>query len=104
MKPAPALFTFLLFCLIGAMPTNSNAENWKSVGEGFYVDIDSSTRSGDIGSVYVKKGSNINQESFDCKKRIFLSRTGNETPLSDWFVLGEMFKAACTRWYEVWKR
>jgi hypothetical protein len=104
MKPAPAFFSYVLLCLIGTIPTNSIAENWKSVGEGFYVDIDSSSRRGDIASVNVRNGRSIDRESFDCKKRLLLSGTGKEIPISEWAVLDGMFKAACTRWYEVWKR
>ena len=104
MKKAPFFFSSVLVCLIGTLPTISIAENWKSVGEGFYVDIDSSTRQGDIGSVDVRNGSSIDRESFDRKKRLFLSGTDKERPISEWAVLDGMFKAACTRWYEVWKR
>lgn len=106
MKTAPFFFSSVLLCLIGTLPTISIAENWKSVGEGFYVDIDSSTRRGDIGTVYVKFGGSVDiaAQSFDCKKRLFLSGTDKERPISEWAVLDGMFKAACTRWYEVWKR
>ncbi len=68
------------------------------------MDIDSSTRRGDIGTVYVRFKEGIEPQSFDCKKRLFLSRTDKERPISEWAVLDGMFKAACTRWYEVWKR
>ncbi len=104
MKPAPAFFGYVLLCLIGTIPTSSIAENWKSVGEGFYVDFDSTTRRGDIGTVGVKYGREISEQSFDCKKRVFLPQTGKERPISEWAVLEGMFNAACTRWYEVWKR
>jgi hypothetical protein len=104
MKSAPAFFGYVLLCLIGTLPAISMAENWKSVGEGFYVDIDSSSRQGDIGSVNVRNGRSIDRESFDCKKRLYLSGTGKDIPISEWSVLDGMIKAACTRWYEVWKR
>lgn len=104
MKPLPAFFVYVLLFLIGTIPTSSIAENWKSVGDGFYVDVDSATRRGDIGTVDVKNGREISEQSFDCKKRVFLPRTGKEIPISEWAVLDGMFNAACNRWYEIWKR
>lgn len=104
MKFTLRAFTTLSLALCATLPMEIFAENWKSVGEGFYVDVDSSKRRGDIGDIDVRHGSSIDRNSFDCKRKMYISSTGKQTFVGEWDVLNEMLKEACKKWYEVWRR
>lgn len=86
------------------MVTTAHAENWKSLGEGFYVDVDSAKKRGDIGNVDAKYQGEFSVASFDCKRRMYIPTTGNEIAVRESGPVAEMLKIACTKWYEVWKR
>jgi hypothetical protein len=97
--------SILVLCLLnGALVTSAYSENWKSVGEGFYVDLDSSKRRGDIGTVNTQVKGEHSDANFDCKNRLYIRRNGEAISVDKWYVLAEMLEIACTRWYEVWKK
>jgi hypothetical protein len=77
-------------------------ENWKSVGDDFYVDSASATRSGDIGGVTVKYGKDSAWYEFDCETRKILKMP--ELPVDVDSPMGKASKVACSRWFEFWKK
>ena len=94
----------VLFLLNGTLVTSAYSENWKSVGEGIYVDVDSSNRRGDTGTISTQTKGEHSFANFDCKNRLYMPRNGEPVSVNEWYALGEMLKIACTKWYEVWKR
>jgi hypothetical protein len=102
-------FTFISLALAscflnGTLVTSVRAENWKSVGDGFYVDVDSAKRRGDIGTIRVRYKGEHSLAEFDCKNKLYIPKNAEPFSFDESSFLGEMIKIACTKWYEVWKK
>ena len=83
------------------------AADWKSLGNSWFVDQDSAQRYGDIGVVTVRFKDAIGEVSFDCKRRLVLepkSWVDNKPIASDNSEMSSIFNAACSKWYEIWKK
>lgn len=87
--------------------TPAFATDWKSLGDGWFVEKDSAKKYGDIGVVTIRFNDALGDASFDCKRRLALEPKAwvDNVPISDnGSVIAEIFRVACSKWYEVWKR
>lgn len=99
--------TMLFGAVIFAVTTSAYAEKWVGFADGWYMDVDSKERKGDIGEIWLKAkregGFVTGKVQFDCaRKELIRDKEKNEIITNDsgWF---EPYTAVCKKFYEIWK-
>lgn len=102
----------LLIAVLALLSFSAHAENWVVTPSGALMyDKDSIVRLGAFSEVVVgESGSAYGTLRFDCKKPLALSRANHQDQQQGWFPVGnqaggmEVREAACSKWWEFWKR
>lgn len=86
----------------------AHATNWIGLGNGWYMDGDSVSRSGDIATLVVREAGERAVIEFDCQRAMVIGADGRPPKdgpfhIEEEALLRPAFDHACKKWYQLWK-